>query len=137
MNEKHTNAKAYLMNIKNLDNQVKNKNVELTEVFKRIKNMQGTEQEKLIDKYIEYQNELETSIKELVSYKQEAMNLIDKIDNADYVDVLYKRYFQFKKWEQIAIDMNYAYRTVLRIHGQAIKEFDRLLKVGTQCHINL
>ena len=137
MNEKHINAKVYLMNIRKLDNQVKNKNVELTEVFKRIKNMQGTEQEKLIDKYIEYQNELETSIKELVSYKQEAMNLIDKIDNADCVDVLYKRYLQFKKWEQIAIDMNYAYRTVLRIHGQALKEFEKLLKVGTQCHINL
>lgn len=136
MNEKHINAKVYLMNIRKLDNQVKNKNVELTEVFKRIKNLKGTEQEKLIDEYVEYQNELETSIKQLVSYKQETMNLIDKIHNADCVDVLYKRYFQFKKWEQIAVEMNYAYRTVLRIHGQALKEFESLLKVGTQCHIN-
>ncbi len=137
MNEKHTNAKDFLKNIRKLDNQVKNKNIELTDVFNRIKNMQGTEQEELIERYKEYQHELETSIKELVSYKQEAMYLIDMIDNADCVDILYKRYLQFKKWEQIAIDMNYAYRTVLRIHGQALKEFEKLLKVGTQCHINL
>ena len=56
------------------------------------------------------------------------MNLIDKIEDADCVDVLYKRYFQFKKWEQIAVEKNYSYQGICKIHGKALQMMNEILK---------
>ena len=144
-------AKEYLNKIKILDVKVKNKRLEIEDIHNQMKGMTGisyepkegvsgtinnkSPQERLIHKYIEYQNELNDIINELFEYKKQAMKLIDKINKAEYVDVLYKRYIHYMKWEQIAIDMNYTYRSVLKIHGQALKEFDKILKLDTKIHI--
>ena len=39
-------------------------------------------------------------------------------------EVLIRRYLMGKAWEQIAVEMNYNYRWVLRLHGRALKNFE-------------
>lgn len=84
-------------------------------------------QEKYLATCIEYEEELAKDIDNLVMLKREAMHLIDQINDANCIDVLYKRYFEYKKWEEIAVEMDYDYRTVLRIHGKALVEFNKII----------
>ena len=39
-------------------------------------------------------------------------------------EVLIRRYLMGRTWEQIAVDMDYNYRWVLRLHGRALKNFE-------------
>lgn len=135
-------AKEYLKRIKLLDIKIKNKSLELEDIQNRMTGLQGityeekisgsvnnkSPQEKMMYKYLAYKEELQENINELTEYKKQAMSLIDKIDNADCVDVLYKRYFQFKKWEQIAVEKNYSYQGICKIHGKALQMMNEILK---------
>ena len=134
-------AKEYLKQIKTLDIKIKNKSLELEDIENKMKGVTGisyeektsgsvnnkSPQEKLVHKYIAYQDELEKDINKLAECKSQAMNLIDKIEDADCVDVLYKRYFQFKKWEQIAVEKNYSYQGICKIHGKALQMMNEIL----------
>ena len=44
-------------------------------------------------------------------------------------ECLYRRYVLFKRWEQIADDMNVSVRYVYMLHGNALKVFERLYKI--------
>lgn len=134
-------AKEYLKRIKILDTKIRNKKLELEDIYSRMQGVtaisyepkisgavnNNAPQDRLMPKYIEYQKELEKDINELIVLRKNAICLIDKLENADCIRVLYERYVMYKKWEEIAIGMNYAYRTVLRIHGQALKDFTEIL----------
>ena len=48
---------------------------------------------------------------------------IQKVKNAEYAKLLYKKYCKLEHWEQIAIDMGYSYRYTLKMHGKALEEF--------------
>lgn len=80
--------------------------------------------EYLIYKKIELQDQLDQEIKEMVEYRQAALEEIKKIDDPAEVEVLYKRYFKYKNWEAIAGEMNYSTRQVQRIHGEALLHLD-------------
>ena len=135
-------AKEYLKQIKTLDIKIKNKSLEIEDIENKMKGVTGisydekissssnnkSPQEKMIYKYLAYKEELQENINELTEHKKQAMSLIDKIENAEYIEVLYKRYFQYMKWEQIAVDMDYTYRNILYIHGKALIELNEILK---------
>lgn len=140
-------AKEYLSRIKLLDYRIRNKKIELEDIEYKMQGISSVKigdknginsssniqspQEKLIFKYFEYQKDLSKSIEELMNLKTEAMARIDKLDNADYVNLLYKRYFQYKKWEEIALEMNYAYRSIIRLHDKALHKMDKI--IGSNC----
>ena len=42
----------------------------------------------------------------------------------DGAEVLIRRYLMGRTWEQIAVEMNYNYRSVLKIHGRALRSFE-------------
>lgn len=52
---------------------------------------------------------------------------IQKLNNPEYEQILYKRYCQSKKWEEIALEMNYTYQWVCKLHGRALLELDKIL----------
>lgn len=81
----------------------------------------------------ELEKELGKDVQELIRIKQQVMQTIDKVTNADYVYILYARYLEFKTWEEIAVDMHYNIRNIYRIHGRALEEISKIKDV-TKCH---
>ena len=73
-----------------------------------------------LDKYAERVN---AKWDELIALRTEAEELIEKIADGRYRDVLHRRYLQGESWEYIAIGLGYSFRQVLRIHGAALVEF--------------
>ena len=60
--------------------------------------------------------------------KKEARKLIRENCEPDCITLLYKRYFQKKKWEEIAVEMNYTYKWVSgRLHGKALAQLQKAL----------
>ena len=76
-----------------------------------------------VAKIADMQKDLRVEIVELLKYKEKAMQLIDEWCEADCITLLYYRYLDSKKWEHIAIMMNYSVDWVKRgLHGKALRQ---------------
>lgn len=60
----------------------------------------------------------------LIVMREEAKAQIGEIADGRYREVLHRRYLQGESWEYIAVGMGYAFRTVLWLHGKALKQFE-------------
>ena len=78
-----------------------------------------------VDKIISLEQEINREIDALLNLKQEIRQRIEKLENADFRDVLTRRYILFETWEQIAVDMHYTYRWIHKLHGRALSEFEK------------
>lgn len=126
-------AKSYLQQVRRKEFNIKIKTDEIDDIIAKLGikaisydkepgggNPNPKRNEYLIFKKIELQGQLEEEIKEMVEYRQAALEEIKKIDDPTEVEVLYKRYFKYKNWETIAEEMNYSTRQIQRIHGEAL-----------------
>lgn len=64
----------------------------------------------------------------LESMKNEIVEQIQALDDVRYVDVLFRRYVRYQKFEQIAIDMSYDYVYIRELHGEALGAFEQAHK---------
>ena len=71
--------------------------------------------------------EIAVSEVELIRKKNEIIDTVRMLSDPDQVDVLIGRWVERKKVEQIAIDMNYSYRQVQRIHKKGIKKLQKII----------
>lgn len=65
----------------------------------------------------------------LYAYTEKREIIIDQIlalQDKRYVEILYKRYIEGKRLEQIACECNYSYDHIRRIHGQALQAFTKI-----------
>ena len=65
-------------------------------------------------------------IEKLEKEKEKLFNILDKITNPTYKQVLHKRYIQGKRWEDIERELNYAEQHIHRLHKQAIIEVHKI-----------
>ncbi len=77
--------------------------------------------EAVICKIVDLQNEINDDIDCLVDTKRKVREMIESVPNVDYRIVLELRYLNFRKWEEIAVSMGYALRSVHYIHDKAIE----------------
>ena len=135
-------AKEYLEQIKWYDVLIDSKLEELAtlnSVVKRITPVMNTtgggasgNQDRLGDtiaKIVDLQEEINRDVDMFVDMKREAARLLKKIAQAEYFQVLHKRYVLYESFEKIATEMNYTYRGVCYVHGRALQAFDKVLEV--------
>lgn len=72
--------------------------------------------------YAEYTTFLNDKINQLYNIKKEVLEAISEVDNPVYRALLTDRYINFKKWEQIAVDIHHDYYyTRKKLHPRAIQ----------------
>ena len=71
--------------------------------------------------------EIAVSEMELIRKQNEIIDTVRMLSDPDQVCVLIDRWVNRKKVEQIAIDMNYSYRQVQRIHKRGVKKLQRII----------
>lgn len=84
--------------------------------------------EKITDHICDLEKEINSEIDCFVDKKHEIINQIQGLGSASFIDLLFKRYVQFKKFEQIALEMNFTYHYVLELHGLALRNFETSYK---------
>ena len=77
--------------------------------------------EDIIVKIIDLEDRIKEEMCRLVDLKSDIMTAIAKIEEPEQRIVLEKRYLEFKKWEDIAVEMNRSLRSIYRLHGEALK----------------
>lgn len=86
-------------------------------------------QQKMADcvtRIVALKNEINKEIDKLVGRKQEALKLMDEYCEPDCITLLYARYFQYKAWETIAVEMKYSYKWVSGgLHQRALAQLQK------------
>lgn len=134
------NAKEYLTQIKKLNVLIENKLTEVERLRDRAESVtacvggekvkstsRSDNMENTIIKLIDMSRAIEKEVDKLVELKTEATHVIDMLDKADEINLLYKRYIQFKTWEQIAEEMDYSLQGIYKMHGFALQKVQKIL----------
>ena len=85
-----------------------------------------------VAKIVDLEKEINEDIDCYVLLKRQVSDVVERVKDPDQAAVLYKRYFLYEHWEQIAYEMGYTYRHTTRIHGLALQAVEKLLK-GESC----
>lgn len=89
--------------------------------------VQGTRDPHKYDRLAELDEKIDRRIDQLVAVKQEIMDAIAQVEDSRYRTLLTERYMEFKTWEQIAVDMNYTWRRVMQLHGEALNSIGQVV----------
>ena len=89
-------------------------------------NIEKSKMESTMVKVIDLENEINADIDRLVDLKKDIQDTINTMDDINQQLLLELRYLSGKGWDEIAASMGYDPRTVYRIHGKALKEFERM-----------
>lgn len=63
-----------------------------------------------------------------IEIKADVVETINMLTNVNYMTLLYKRYIELKRFEQISIEMGYAYQYIINLHGWALKAIDTIIR---------
>ena len=132
-------AKAYLKQIKFMDAKINTRLEEVTRLqtlaTKTTSVMGGervqasTSQQKMADcvtRIVALKDEINAEIDRFVNRKQETLKIMDEHCDPDCINLLYSRYFQYKPWEQIAVELNYTYKWVSGgLHQRALSQVQK------------
>jgi len=89
-------------------------------------NIEKSKMESTMVKVIDLENEINADIDRLVDLKKDIQDTINMMDDINQQLLLELRYLSGKGWDEIAASMGYDPRTVYRIHGKALKEFEKM-----------
>jgi len=72
--------------------------------------------------------QIEQAVKTCHRIKTETLAEIQRVDNSVLRRLLVLRYLNGKSWESIAVEMNYSWRQIHRLHGRALMAIGEVLK---------
>lgn len=78
-------------------------------------------------KVMEMEDAIHAEILELCRIKREVFEAIDTVEDERYRTLLELRYRNYLTFEQIAVEMHYSWRQVMRLHAEALDVIE--------CHI--
>ena len=143
------NAKEYLSQIRKCDKRIDNKlsmlktlhdlATSVTSAMKDTPVQSSGVNDKIgntVVKIVDLENEINAEVDKFVDLKREAMRFIDKLD-PPYSCILYKRYFEYESWEQIAVELNFSFRHVTRMHGTGLTMLEKILKENEKMSQNV
>lgn len=84
--------------------------------------------EEYVCKIVDLEREIDRRIDEYVDLTREIEGRIRTLEDERYRAILCFRYITAWSWSKIAREMHYSIDWVWELHGQALREFDRLLK---------
>ena len=134
-------AKTYLNRIRLLDERISDNLEELEQLNSLLTRVTAAvsgevvscskDPDKMTDvvaKIIKLREKLNRDVDKYVDIKQEAADLLSKVDNQVHYTILHSRYVLYKTWEQIADEIGYTYQWTCHLHGLALLEFEKILK---------
>lgn len=87
----------------------------------------GTRDPHKFDALVDLEDMIDREVDRLYAVKQEIITVVLRLGDTRYQDLLMKRYVDIKTWEQIAVEMNYTYRRITQLHGEALKAAEEFI----------
>jgi len=136
-------AKEYLQQYRNADREI---NTKLDQIHRlrelatkttsiltpnKVQTQSQNNTEIIVAKIVDMENEVDREIDELGKIKHNVESAIQEIPDHRHRDVLYMRYLNGKRWEEIAVSLNYDFHYVLKLHGSALYEIKKRIQNDT------
>lgn len=139
-------AKEYLLSIKQLERAIKLKKEEIEELRTLATSItvktgeepvqtSGTSDKvgNIVAKIVDLQRELEDSVIAFLDKRDECIDLMGKMKNIEEYELLYRRYIQDMKWEEVGNVMGYSDVYVRgALHLNALTNFENILREFTE-----
>lgn len=130
-------AKQYLKELKRLDTCINQKLQEKSALYTHTGTSRSGQERvqasgdadrmpDLIQRIVNLEAEINRQIDTFVDLKHQIINQIQTLESETFLALLFKRYVEFKSLEQIAVEMHYTYPYVRKLHGYALREFQRV-----------
>ena len=131
-------AKEYLNRVRRQNYILKQTEKELNEIRADIltlrasslsEHVSGSKNSDTADKYIRlesYMEKVNAEWDKLIDMRNAAKDLIGAMPDPMHRDILYARYINGQRWEDIAMDMHYSWKGIFKLHGQALRVFDQM-----------
>ena len=103
----------------------------VTVPVKEVNVQSNGEQDKLgsgVSRIVDLQNEINADIDRYIDRKLEAIRLINRLENDDYINILVRRYVNYEEWQTIADNLHYTRQWIDKLHGRALLEFQKLIE---------
>ena len=138
-------VKQYLRNIRRIEDDVRAK-LEQVESLKalatkvtsdisneRVQTSQTDKTADIIAKIVDLENDLNRRIDTLIDLKAEVVKRIDTVEDADLRMLLTLRYLNLYTWEKVAVEMNYSFQHVHKLHSRALAKISKTVKEAIEC----
>ncbi len=131
-------AKEYLSEVQRLQTIIEQKQERIKEIRESVSTVRGVrfDLEKVhgsgrtdkigdsVTKIIDLETEVENDMISIIYRKHEIIEQIHALGNYRYIQLLYKRYIEFKRLQIVAAEMDFTYEYVLELHKKALKAFE-------------
>lgn len=131
-------TKEYLGQISRLNRMINNKLTEIAQLKDMVVSISAPQSgervqttpnfDKIGTKYAkidEMERKIDGMVDELVDKKEKIIKQIDSMEDENTYNILFARYIEKKTFEMIATEMKYSWRQVVRLHGTALKQFEK------------
>lgn len=81
-----------------------------------------------VSRYIDFDAQINAEIDRFVDAKEQIISEIQGLNVKNYIQVLFKRYVQYKSLKLTASEMGMSYQYVRNIHKKALASFDKTYK---------
>lgn len=128
------NARAYLDKPRLLDAHIRQKETELERLRLGLGSISvSTQGERVqtsrtgdrlandVARVVDLEKEIEQKKIELITVRNAVIHRIHRLNNTVLVDILYKKYVEYKSYKEIAIELSYNISYVRRLHSKALK----------------
>ena len=86
-----------------------------------------------VNKIIDLEKEITKDIDELIDRKNKMNSFVRSVLSGTEYLIIQMRYFEDKRWEEIALKVNHEYRYTLKLHGKALQKLKKTLKDTQKC----
>ena len=81
-----------------------------------------------VGRMLELEEQVMMTLRQYIETKTKIVDEIQQLEDARYIEILYKRYVEYKSITAVAYEMGYEYTWFCHLHGDALKAFgDRFL----------
>lgn len=131
-------AKEYLKQVETLDTKIQQKKIELDSLKdgaiglgafdyskEKVQTSASESMSGKVAKYVDLENEIHEDIERFTELKHKVIGQIHMLDDPKYINVLFKKYIEYKGLKEISKELGYSYDHIRRVHGWALLAFQR------------
>lgn len=136
-------AKEYLQQLQRLDTVINQKLAELTDLRLKAEGIGSIDYAKdkvqtspggnapfvnMVGQIADLEAEISAEVDQYANERHKIIGQIQRLDNPVYVQILFKRYVEYKRFEVIAAEMNYTHSYTRQLHKKSLQKFERTYK---------
>ena len=139
-------AKEFLGQIKQIESMIKQKKRTLEEMRQSAigggscsgfnekvqHSISGDRMGRAVDEYVDLEREIERDVLCYWKKKNEIINVIHSLKDDRYIRILYAKWVEDKRLEEIAVEMNYYFGTIRKLYWKAMRDIEKRIEKDTK-----